>query len=117
MCHQCASSSERDGHKIVQVRRSTYHEVLKMNEAQALLDVTDVQPYVINAAKVLFLRPRPQPRPPKGIVMPSRCLVDGRQLMDNGTLYCSIRCGIKQCALHWLWCVSLLRHRWSTACR
>jgi hypothetical protein len=24
--------------------------------------------------------------------MPSRCVVDGRQLMDQGTLYCSIRC-------------------------
>jgi hypothetical protein len=46
---------------------------------------------VINAAKVLFLRPRPQPRAPKGQAMPSRCVVDGRQLMDNGTLYCSIR--------------------------
>lgn len=51
----------------------------------------DVQPYVINAAKVLFLRPRPQPRAPKGAAMPSRCVVDGRQLMDAGTLYCSIR--------------------------
>eukprot|EP00775_Hariotina_reticulata_P004508 gene4508-4761_t len=73
MCNQCASSSSRKNHHIVQVRRSTYHEVLKMSEAQQLLDVTDVQPYVINAAKVLFLRPRPQPRPPKGVVMPSRC--------------------------------------------
>jgi hypothetical protein len=54
-----------------------------------------VQPYSINNNKVLFLRPRPQPRPPKGPVNPgtNACAVDGRQLMDPGDTYCSIRWG------------------------
>jgi hypothetical protein len=54
---------------------------------------TGVQPYSINNNKVLFLRPRPQPRPPKGPITPgtNACAVDGRQLMDPGYAYCSIR--------------------------
>jgi len=78
-----------------QVRRSTYHEVVKLSEVAGLADVTRVQPYVINNAKVVFLKPRPQPRPPKGTVMPERCVVDGRQLMDPGSRYCSLRCKIE----------------------
>lgn len=44
---------------------------------------------------MLFLRPRPQPRPPKGVVAPARCLVDGRQLMDGSSQYCSLRCKLQ----------------------
>jgi hypothetical protein len=51
-----------------------------------------IQQYVINGHKVYFLRPRPQPRAPKGAVLPAKCVVDGRQLMEAGHCYCSIRC-------------------------
>jgi hypothetical protein len=53
---------------------------------------TGIQQYVINGHKVYFLRPRPQPRAPKGAVLPAKCVVDGRQLMEAGHCYCSIRC-------------------------
>lgn len=51
--------------------------------------------------QVVFLQPRPQPaKAPKtpaaaaaaAASMPSRCVLDGRQLMDVGSRYCSIRC-------------------------
>jgi hypothetical protein len=57
--------------------------------------LSGIQHYVINGAKVLFLRPRPQPRPPKGVVAPARCAVDGRQLMDAHSTYCSLRCKLE----------------------
>lgn len=44
---------------------------------------------------MVFLKPRPQPRSPKGLVMPARCVVDGRQLMDVGNTYCCLRCKLE----------------------
>ncbi|MEW5301602.1 MAG: hypothetical protein WDW36_004453 [Sanguina aurantia] len=81
-----------DPAQLLQVRRSTYHDVVKVADVEPLMDLEQVQQYVINQAKVVFLQPRSQPRPPKGPAMPSRCVVDGRQLMDPGTCYCSLWC-------------------------
>src|SRR5512147_2859574 len=44
-----------------------------------LLHPAGVQPYVINGAKVLFLRSRPQPRAPKATSAPSRYVLDAMQ--------------------------------------
>eukprot|EP00198_Chlamydomonas_reinhardtii_P010512 XP_001699849.1 predicted protein [Chlamydomonas reinhardtii] len=76
---------------LLQVRRSTYHEVVQLADVDELLDLEGVQLYTINHARVVFLRPRPQARAPKGAAMPSKCVVDGRQLMDAGADYCSLR--------------------------
>jgi hypothetical protein len=89
-CPQRASSP-----RLLQIRRSTYHEVIKAADVSRMADVSGIQHYVINGAKVLFLRPRPQPRPPKGVVAPARCSVDGRQLMDAHSSYCSLRCKLE----------------------
>ncbi|GBF88646.1 hypothetical protein Rsub_01545 [Raphidocelis subcapitata] len=80
---------------LLQIRRSTYHEVVKAADLARRADVAGVQHYVINGAKVLFLRPRPQPRPPKGVAAPARCVVDGRQLMDGAARYCSLQCKLE----------------------
>ncbi|KIY95660.1 hypothetical protein MNEG_12303 [Monoraphidium neglectum] len=80
---------------LLQIRRSTYHEVVKAADLGRMADVTGIQHYVINGAKVLFLRPRPQPRPPKGVAAPSRCVVDGRQLMDGAARFCSLQCKLE----------------------
>ncbi len=50
-----------------------------------------VQNYVINGSKVFFLKRRPQPRPPKGAVGASQCIVCCRHLQDVN-LYCSMQC-------------------------
>ena len=50
------------------VRRSSYHDVVKIADMQKICSVQHVQSYVINGSKVFFLKRRPQPRPPKGAV-------------------------------------------------
>ena len=47
--------------------------------------------YTINSSKVIFLRRRPQLRPPKGAVGASLCTVCSRHLQDV-SLYCSLQC-------------------------
>lgn len=74
-----------------QVRRSSYHDVVKVCDITRLADISGIQSYVINGSKVLFLRRRPQPRPPKGAVGASQCVVCSRHLQDV-SLYCSLQC-------------------------
>lgn len=56
-----------------------------------MAEISHIQSYVINGSKVLFLRRRPQPRPPKGAVGASQCAVCARHLQDVN-LYCSLQC-------------------------
>lgn len=73
------------------VRRSSYHDVVKIADMQKICSVQHVQSYVINGSKVFFLKRRPQPRPPKGAVGASQCVVCSRHMADMN-LYCSLQC-------------------------
>lgn len=73
------------------MRRSSYHDVVKVADISRMADISSIQSYVINGSKVLFLRRRPQPRPPKGAMGASQCSVCSRHLQDVSA-YCSLQC-------------------------
>jgi hypothetical protein len=107
VCQHCCVSSSRGGgghhhtHCLLQIRRYVYHDVIRLQDMQRLLDCSQVQTYIINSSRVVFLNQRPQPRPSKGLG--NACATCDRSLQDSYS-YCSVACkadaAIRQAAGH-----------------
>ncbi|URE40638.1 PLATZ transcription factor, partial [Musa troglodytarum] len=73
------------------VRRYVYNDVVRLEDLEKLIDCSFVQPYTINSAKVVFLKPRPQSRPSK--VAGNTCSTCDR-ILQEPFRFCSLSCKV-----------------------
>eukprot|EP00252_Welwitschia_mirabilis_P026962 TRINITY_DN9054_c0_g1_i5.p1 TRINITY_DN9054_c0_g1~~TRINITY_DN9054_c0_g1_i5.p1 ORF type:complete len:247 (-),score=-3.34 TRINITY_DN9054_c0_g1_i5:217-957(-) len=89
ICQYCLPSHR--SHRLLQVRRYVYHDVIRLHDIQKLLDCSLVQTYITNSARVVFLNQRPQSRLSKGFG--NSCETCDRVLQEPYR-YCSVRCKV-----------------------
>ncbi|KAL5652431.1 hypothetical protein ACJX0J_037889, partial [Zea mays] len=87
ICPHCAPAHRH--HLLLQVRRYVYNDVVRLDDLERLIDCSFVQPYTINSAKVIFLKPRPQSRPFKG--SGNVCLACDR-ILQEPFHFCCLSC-------------------------
>ncbi|XVF10796.1 hypothetical protein REPUB_Repub07fG0214100 [Reevesia pubescens] len=78
-------------HRRLQIRRYVYQDVIRLSDAQKLINCSLVQPYTTNSAKVVFLNERPMSRPFRG--SGNFCIKCDRSLQDP-YLFCSLSCKV-----------------------
>ncbi|XP_042427379.1 protein RGF1 INDUCIBLE TRANSCRIPTION FACTOR 1-like [Zingiber officinale] len=90
MCPHCLAGRHSD-HRLLQIRRYVYQDVVRVHDMANLLDCSKVQPYVVNSAKVVLLKPRRQSKPLKTNTSGPACKICRRSISDSHC-YCSITC-------------------------
>ncbi|KAK2369935.1 hypothetical protein QL285_083032 [Trifolium repens] len=95
-CGSCIKTSHKD-HNVIQIRRSSYSEVVKTTEIYKHVDILGIQTYVINNSSVVFLSKRTRPHPKRnnickiGHTSNSHCKTCDRNLVDS-SFFCSLAC-------------------------
>ncbi|GAB4844339.1 hypothetical protein Ancab_037703 [Ancistrocladus abbreviatus] len=89
ICPHCLSAHR--SHRLLQIRRYVYNDVIRLDDAEKLIDCAAVQAYTANSAKVVFLNQRPQTRPFRG--SGNTCNTCDRSLQDP-FLFCSLSCKV-----------------------
>ncbi|KAF8389697.1 hypothetical protein HHK36_024216 [Tetracentron sinense] len=92
-CHHCLSSAVHNSdHKLLKIFKYVYRDVVHLKEMQQYLDCSNVQPYKSNGTRVVFLNPRPQPKPSKSNSGPSCEICD--RILTGPYGRCSIACKV-----------------------
>lgn len=86
-CLHCLDSHHH--HRLLQIRRYVYHDVLRLDDAEKLMNCSLVQTYITNSAKVVFLNQRPMTRPFRA--SSNICTICDRNL-HYPYMFCSLAC-------------------------
>ncbi|KAJ0682472.1 putative transcription repressor PLATZ family [Helianthus annuus] len=89
ICPHCLTP--HGSHRLLQIRRYVYHDVIRVGDAEKLMDCSYVQSYTTNSAKVVFLNPRLQTRACRN--SSNSCISCHRALQDP-YFFCSIYCKV-----------------------
>ncbi|CAA7391665.1 unnamed protein product [Spirodela intermedia] len=89
-CPHCLPS--HPPHRLLQIRRYVYQDVVRVDDLGKLIDCEFVQSYTTNSAKVVFISERPQTRPFRASA--NICISCDRSLQEP-YLFCCLSCKVK----------------------
>ncbi|KAE9598710.1 putative transcription repressor PLATZ family [Lupinus albus] len=89
ICPHCFPSHRL--HPLLQVRRYVYQNVVRLYDLEKLINCSNIQPYTINSAKVIFLNQRPQSKSCKGAA--NACYTCDR-ILQEPFHFCSLSCKV-----------------------
>lgn len=92
LCPKCLFSHRH--HVLLQARRYVYNDVLKLSDAEKLMDCSGVQGYISNSAKVVFIRQRPITRLYRSPAAGNSCFTCNRNL-QSPFLFCCLYCKVQ----------------------
>ncbi|GAB2274130.1 hypothetical protein Dimus_008901 [Dionaea muscipula] len=90
ICPLCLPSHRR--HRLLQIRRYVYHDVLRLRDAEKLMDCSLVQSYITNSAKVVFMRQRPVTRLFR---CSANCCITCHRNLQDPFLFCCLSCKVE----------------------
>ena len=93
LCGLCVDHGHL-GHRVIQIRRSTYNSVVRVSDIRGLVDMDGVQTYIINGGRVVFLNersPRHNHQHSRLKGSPYACVTCRRGLHD-AFRFCSLGC-------------------------
>ncbi|XP_021891347.1 uncharacterized protein LOC110809748 [Carica papaya] len=94
ICQYCLSSPAHRSHKIIQIYRHVYKEVVSIPTIENYMDCSKIQQYKCNKKMVLAIKPLPHVSTAARFDV--ACRGCGRRLaMPSLHLYCSISCKVK----------------------
>ncbi|KAL6888825.1 hypothetical protein ACP4OV_009851 [Aristida adscensionis] len=92
LCAACVTAGHRL-HQVIQIRKSSLHNVVRVSELGRLLNVSMVQTYIVNGERVVFLNPRPATG--HGKPFAGRCQTCERGIQDVNCCFCSLGCKVE----------------------
>ncbi|KAH7656624.1 PLATZ transcription factor protein [Dioscorea alata] len=101
LCSHCLAApppEKHRHHKMIQIRRYIYQDVVQVQDLQKFVDCSKVQTYTTNGAKVVLLNTRKQSKPSKLSATAASCEICGR-VISNPFRYCSIACKVSERAV------------------
>ncbi|GFP83581.1 hypothetical protein PHJA_000501500, partial [Phtheirospermum japonicum] len=98
LCKHCVTSSSHDClHRLLQICKYVYRDVVRLHDIEEHLDCSLIQAYKINGEKAVHLNPRPQlkdPKSSKAKIGGTCCEACGRHIQDLPNRFCSIACKV-----------------------
>ncbi|CAK9236979.1 unnamed protein product [Sphagnum troendelagicum] len=88
LCPRCVAESH-SGHSTIQVRRASHRDVVRIADIGKYVDISNLQHYTINSAKIVFLQSKPAPKFTKGAL--HYCETCHRSIADP-VRFCSMLC-------------------------
>ncbi|KAM7275346.1 hypothetical protein ACFE04_017212 [Oxalis oulophora] len=90
ICPDCLP--RHPSHRVIQIRRYVYHDVIRLDDANQLIDCSDIQSYISNSTKVVFIHKRPPQRKQPGVG--KSCHTCNRFMHNSSSLFCCFYCKV-----------------------